>query len=231
MQERAALQSGLRSQTGGKIEATGDWAHWADQWVEESELPARITYIPGDSVLDVVAPKGLTLWYKQPFRGNPTFHFQVRALSGTEPTDRCSDLNCFWMASDPEHPDSLFARKSFRAGRFGNYYSLRLYYVGFGGNNNTTTRFRRYDGNLEAFKQAGQRPDIQKEYTDPAHLIRPDHWYDVRIVVRDGRVQYWSDNECLFDYVDPKPLRQGWFGFRTTQNHLQIRRFHVTGSL
>ena len=51
------------------------------------------------------------------------------------------------MASDPESPDDLWARAGWRSGIFARCYTLRLYYVGYGGNHNRTTRFRRYDGN------------------------------------------------------------------------------------
>lgn len=228
MQKRAAVVQGIAPISNMSVLATGDFSNWQQKWEEESEVPSQIRYIAQDSCLDIVAPKGLTLWYKTPFQGDLTIRYQIRAVSGPEPTDRCSDLNCFWMASDPLHPDSIFARKAFRGGLFSKYYSLSLYYVGYGGNGNTTTRFRRYDGNYEAFLHAKERPIIQKEYTDSTHLIKPNHWYSVQISVKDGLVQYWSDNEQLSNYKDAKPLTKGWFGFRTTQNHLQVRSFTVS---
>jgi len=228
MQKRAALVQGISPNPEMNVLAVGDFSNWQNNWEEESEVPSQIRYVAQDSCLDIVAPKGLTLWYKTPFKGNLTIRYQIRAVSGPEPTDRCSDLNCFWMASDPLHPDSIFVGKAFRSGLFSKYYSLSLYYVGYGGNDNTTTRFRRYDGNYDAFLNAKERPIIQKEYTDSAHLIKPNHWYSVRISVKDGVVQYWSDKELLSNFKDATPLTKGWFGFRTTQNHLQVRSFTVT---
>ena len=143
--------------------ANGNFSDWQRYWVEEAEKPVQIQYLPKDSVLDIVAPKGLTLWYKDSFQGNVTFRYQIRAVSGTDSLDRCSDLNCFWMASDPMHPDSIFARKDYRNGVFGKSYSLVLYYMSLGGNSNTTTRFRKYDGDYDAFIQGKQRPSILKE--------------------------------------------------------------------
>ena len=32
--------------------------------------------------------------------------------------DRLSDLNCFWMASDPQYPDNLWKREKWRSGIF-----------------------------------------------------------------------------------------------------------------
>jgi len=228
MQKRAAVVQGIAPDSKYEVLVSGDFANWTQNWVEESEVAAQIQYLKEDSCLDIVASKGLTLWYKTPFQDNLTIRYQIRAVVRSEPTDRCSDLNCFWMASDPLHPDSLFARKDFRGGLFSKYYSLSLYYVGFGGNGNTTTRFRRYDGKYESFLNSKERPLIQKEYTDPKHLIKPNHWYSVLIYVKDGVVQYWSDNELFSNFQDPEPLTKGWFGFRTTQNHLQIRHFSVS---
>lgn len=228
LQKRAAGEQGIYPIQEHQLLAVGDFSEWWRNWEEESEIPAQIRFLKADSSLDIIAPKGFTLWYKKPFEGNLTYQYQIRALSGTDSLNRCSDLNCFWMATDPLHPDSIFARKSFRGGVFGRTYSLSMYYLGFGGNGNTTTRFRKYDGDYEAFLQAKKRPEVLKEYTDSNHLIKPDHWYTVVISIRDGQVKCWWDNELLIQYSDTQPLTKGWFGFRTTQNHLQVRNFTVS---
>jgi rhamnogalacturonan endolyase len=228
LQKRAAVNQGIAEAQEQTLLATDSFKDWKQHWVEEAEAPARYRYVTEDSCLDIIAPKGLTLWYKTPFVGNHTIRYHIRAVAGTDSLDRCSDLNCFWMATDPLHPDSLFARKSFRNGTFGKYYSLKLYYLGFGGNGNTTTRFRKYDGDYDAFLKASQRPNIVKEYTDSEHLIKANHWYSVVITILDGKSRFWLDGALLFEYQDPEPLQQGWFGLRTTQNHLQVRAFSVT---
>jgi rhamnogalacturonan endolyase len=207
---------------------TGSFSDWKKDWVAETEDAASLRYLPADSSLDVVASKGFTLWYKYAFEGDLTIRYEICAVRGGDTLDRCSDLNCFWMASDPLHPDSLFVRSGFRGGVFGRYYSLSLYYMGFGGNNNTTTRFRKYDGDFDRFRKEQIRPAVLTEFLDAAHLIVPNHWYKVEISMRKGVVQYSSDNEVLMRYHDPAPLRKGWFGFRTTENHFRIRRFNVS---
>jgi hypothetical protein len=207
--------------------ADGQFADWQSFWVTEAEQPPRISFLPKDSCLDIVAPKGLTLWYKQPFEGDVTFRYEVCAVAAGDSLDRCSDLNCFWMATDPQRPDNIFARADFRGGVFAKTYSMSLYYMGFGGNSNTTTRFRKYDGNYENFSVFRKRPPILKEYTDSAHLIKPNHWYSVEIIARKGVVEYWLDDRQLVNLKDVNPLTRGWFGFRTTQNHLRIRNFSV----
>ena len=134
--------------------------------------------------------------------------------------DRLSDLNCFWLATDPGVPDgNVFTRMKERGGAFANAASLSLYYMGYGGNWNTTTRFRRYNGR--------PRPPLLREYTDSAHLLQPNRWYRIRIEASRVRTRYYIDEELLVDYADPQPLLRGWFGFRTTWSHCLIRGFRV----
>jgi rhamnogalacturonan endolyase len=141
--------------------------------------------------------------------------------------DRLSDLNCFWMAHDPQYPDDIFKNSAWRNGIFGRYYSLKLYYVGYGGNSNTTTRFRIYDGNYLAFDTQNIRPPIQKEYTDAAHLLKPNHWYSIRIVCKGNRTWYYHDGELLFHFTHDAPYKSGWFGFRTTESRVKLTQFRI----
>ena len=76
--------------------------------------------------------------------------------------DRLSDMNVFWMASDPEAKD-IWARADWRSGIFLRCYTLQMYYLGYGGNSNTTTRFRRYTGDGRGVDSADYRPAILKE--------------------------------------------------------------------
>ena len=60
------------------------------------------------------------------------------------PNDQVSDLNVFWMANNVDGQQPVFAHV--RSGKFADYNDLLTYYVGLGGNRNTTTRIRRYIG-------------------------------------------------------------------------------------
>ncbi|WP_238430398.1 DUF6250 domain-containing protein [Chitinophaga agri] len=106
-----------------------------------------------------------------------------------------------------------------RNGVFESYDSLSLYYVGMGGNTNTTTRFRKYEGN-------GQKILLQ-EYLDAAHLLTANQTYHVDIVVRDGVVTFSVDDIVYFSYNDPSPLQKGYFGFRSTWSRQEISNFSV----
>lgn len=197
---------------------------YRERWRVEAEPGGYVTWSK-DSVADIHAPKGLTLWNTTLMRGNVTIEYEARIVGD----GRVSDLNCFWMASDPEAGD-VFANAKKRGGAFLNTYTMRLYYMGYGGNYNSTTRFRRYDGDRRGVADARFRPAILREYTDSAHLLRGDHWYKIRIDVCDGRTRFFIDGECLVDYVDPLPLTEGYFGFRTTLAHAQMRNWRLTAN-
>ena len=197
--------------------AKGDW------WLE-AEDPAS-TADTKDGVTTIIAPKGATWWYKHKMSGNTVIEYEARIVADprftTDKGDpRVSDLNCFWMAD----------KCGGCGGKFANNYALKLYYMGYGGNWNTTTRFRRYKGYWPTEEKEWLRPVILREYTDKAHLIKADHWYSIRLEAIDGRVRYIIDGECLVDYVDPQPLTSGYFGFRTTLAHAEIRNFRYTCS-
>ncbi len=197
-----------------------------ENWIIEQESPQTKVRFSKDTV-EINSPKGITLWYNQPLSGDISISYKALFIMNGGPNDRLSDLNSFWMAQDSLHPNDFFARKEWRGGVFSKYYSLKMYYVGFGGNNNTTSRFRKYDGDYDSFRQGKVRPDIIKEYTDAAHLLKPNYWYDIKIEVVGNRVTYILNGEKLFDYTDPAPYRSGYFGFRTVQSHQLITGFRI----
>lgn len=189
---------------------------FSDYWTVESESPDYQINFRGDTC-EIVSPKGLTLWFNEKLSGNIEIEYEATVFDERE-GDRLSDLNCFWMATDPK-AESIFDRMDERNGVFANCASMKLYYVGYGGNWNSTTRFRRYTGEPD--------PAIIKEYSDSSHLLRPNHWYDIKLVCNDGNVEYWIDGELLFEYADSDPYTEGWFGFRTTLSRTGIRNFRV----
>lgn len=213
---------GLKAQSAGSISGL-DKAHFGKYWKVESESPDYEVSFSGDTC-EILSPKGLTLWRKEKMCGNVVIEYDACVVDEGKPGDRLSDLNCFWMASDPQ-AKNIWQRMDWRKGEFLKCYSLQLYYLGYGGNYNSTTRFRRYDGNQAGVTDAAQRPGILKEYTDKEHLLVPNKWYHVKLVNKGDRVQYYIDGKRLVDYCDPNPLREGWFGFRTTLSRTRIANF------
>jgi len=185
-------------------------------WVVEQQPGGTVTIRDGTLAIDDAG--GCTVWYKMELKAPVTIRYEARVLS----SGRVSDLNCFWMASDPRHAD-LLAPGHGRDGKFATYDALRTYYVGYGANDNTTTRFRRYDG-------SGARPLLpEHDRRAPEFMLQADHWYQIELVATaDGHVQFSRDGEVIFDVHDPALLQSGWFGFRTVHSKIEIRNFSVS---
>ncbi len=158
---------------------------WQKKWRVESESSQYKVIQNGGDTLEIVSPKGLTLWNVSPLYGDVTVEFDAQVVM-TAPNDRLSDLNTFFMASDPK-AKNIWTNMSVRDGVFSRQTALQMYYLGYGGNYNTTTRFRRYTGN-------GQPPVI-REYKDASHLLKSNHWYHIKIEKVGNRIRYFYDGE------------------------------------
>lgn len=156
---------------------------------------------------------GVTVWLNKRLSGNLQIEYDRVVRMGEGCNDRIGDLNQFWMATDPNN-DTLFTRR----GKFDEYDNLSLYYVGMGGWNNTTTRFRKY--------MASSKPVI-KEYTDQEHLLGAEKVYHIKTIVKNGTSSFWVNGELFFNYTDPAPLKSGYFGFRSLQSRQEIRNLKI----
>ena len=194
-----------------------DFRHGLDQWALEAEKPAKVGVQGG--VLDIDAPAGLTLWFRPELIGPVMIRYEAQAVSAGGLHDRVSDLNAFWMARDAGGGSPLATP---RTGAFADYDTLKTYYVGQGGNANTSTRFRRYVG------RPGDRPLLpEHDHAAADEMLVPNRWRTVRLVADGGLIQYWNDGRKLFELNDAEPYTRGWFGLRTTLSHLRVRRFRV----
>lgn len=200
----------------GELLYADDFSHGLSNWIVEQQPGGTVT-AEKDHLL-IKDTDGCTVWFRPPLHAPVRISYVARVSS----VSRVSDLNCFWMASDPARPDSLFAPGHGRAGKFSSYDALRTYYVGYGGNNNTTTRFRRYDG-------SGARPLLpEHDLSAKEFLLQADHDYRITVLASaDGRVQFIRDDIVIFDWKDSAPLRNGWFGFRTINSQIEIRDFRI----
>ena len=195
-----------------------DFTHGLKQWTAELERPGAVEAASGALRIDV--PAGATVWFRPELHGRLRIEYEATLIRRGGPNDRVSDLNCFWMATDARSPADLFATR--RGGGFAGYNRLRAYYVGQGGNGNTTTRFRRYIGDPEL------RPLLPEHDLSAAEvLLRPNVSQQIRIVSDGGHIQYWRDGTRIFDFEDAAPYTRGHFGLRTTFSHLEVRHFRV----
>lgn len=196
-----------------------------EKWVAEDESAAMQLSLISDT-MELVVPAGLTLWYNEFLTGDYEISYQVAMLMEGGEFDRLSDLNCFWAANDPLYPDHIFARSEWRNGVFKNYNTLNLFYVGYGGNENTTTRFRRYYAEYNGVDDARVKPLIA-EYTDPEHLLVPGKWYHIVIRVEKEYTTYSVNGEELFRASLKPGEGDGCFGLRLLQNHVLVTGFEV----
>ncbi|MFT3789231.1 MAG: DUF6250 domain-containing protein [Tepidisphaeraceae bacterium] len=185
-----------------------------------TELESGGTVEAKDGVLIINAPAGCTVWFKPALEGPVMIEYDATVISAGGANDRVSDLNCFWMATDARAGDDFFSKP--RSGKFADYNELKCYYVGVGGNGNTTTRFRRYVGDREL------RPLLpEHDLHDADDLLKPNTSYHVRIISTDKLIQFWRDDRKLFELVDLAPYVRGQFGWRTVSNHMQVRNFRM----
>ncbi|WP_242204252.1 DUF6250 domain-containing protein [Aestuariivivens insulae] len=191
-----------------------------NNWIVEQQPGGKVLF-EGNSI-EVIDAKGCTIWLKNELEGPIKIQYHITIIDEGGPYDRVSDMNCFWMANDPENPDDFFKDSKNRAGRFPNYHHLKLYYVGYGGHNNTKTRFRRYNGNID-------RPLLpEHDLSDKKFMITANKEMHIEIVVKENYTSYSRDGEILFEINDPEPYKSGYFGFRTVNNHMKINSFKIT---
>ena len=205
----------------GKVLFADDFQHGLGAWRVEMERPGAVTARHG--VLDIDGAAGVTVWFRQELEGPVMIEYQATVISAGGPNDGVSDLNSFWMATDPKSPRDIFANQ--RTGKFADYNALAMYYVGLGGNGNTTTRFRRYIGD------AVERPLLPENDLSlaqhPEKGIVANQTQTVTLIADGSLVQYWRDGEKIFEMLDVQPYTRGWFAIRTTQNHMQVRHLRI----
>jgi hypothetical protein len=174
-----------------------------------------------DGTLEILDAAGCTAWWSERLIAPIEITYEVTVVDQGGPQDRLSDLNCFWMAQDPRSSSAPFASGQARSGKFSDYDSLLTYYVGYGGNNNKTTRFRRYDG-------TAARPLLpEHDLSDKKFLLVPNHTYKIRLVASNGQADFYRDGEKVFSFRDPAPLQSGWFAIRTVRSHLLVNKLKI----
>ncbi|TDV39223.1 hypothetical protein C7405_101340 [Paraburkholderia caballeronis] len=189
-------------------------------WIVEAEparggTPTPPVYTHGHRlVLDSAG--GLTVWLNRRLAGHYEIDYTRTVVDRGGPHDRVSDLNQFWLANAASGDPA--ATPFGRSGKFSDYDSLDLFYAGVGGNGNTTTRFRHYDG-------SASRP-LLAEYTSRPWLLEGNRSYRIRIVVDGGGTRFYLDGRPCFAAAGL--LRtDGYFGFRSTASRQTISDFSI----
>ena len=189
-----------------------------ENWHIEAEKPGQIRAANG--VLDIDVPAGVTLWFKPHLEGPLSIEFEATAVAEGGPNDQVSDLNVFWMANNVDGQQPVFAHV--RSGKFEDYNTLLTYYVGLGGNRNTTTRMRRYVGD-PVLRPLRPGDDLAG---DPYMLV-PNRRQTIRLVANGKLIEYWRDGTRIFSMEDAASYESGWFALRTTYSHLRISHLRI----
>ena len=212
------LVAGCATQPATRTLLYADNFNSAEHWIVEAEQPGAHV-VTRHGVLDIDTPAGLTLWFRPRLAGPLEIEFEATAVAAQGPNDQVSDLNVFWMATNR---DGSAPATAHRSGRFEDYNDLRTYYVGLGGNRNTTTRFRRYIGDPV------RRPLLaEHDLTGRDALLVANQSQRITLVANGKQVAYLRDGRTLFSWEDPSPYTTGWFALRTTKSHLRIRHLRI----
>ncbi|WP_195763478.1 exo-rhamnogalacturonan lyase family protein [Duganella guangzhouensis] len=197
----------LALQAQGVELARDDFTRFDPQsWAVEDEAGQAATAAYTEhGALILNAPRGLTVWLRQQLLG----HYEISFTRTVFSDARLSDLNFFWEAQLPQG----FTQ----SGKFEDYDKLRMFYAGIGGNTNTTSRFRYYDGNERKLLQ---------EYLAPDYLLKANRPYRIRIVVDARGTRLYVDDKEYFSATGPL-VGGGYFGFRTTLSRQKVEQFRV----
>ncbi|MCM4157051.1 DUF6250 domain-containing protein [Gramella sp. AN32] len=188
--------------------------------VIEQQPGGSVTF--DDGAMEITDVNGCTVWFKNKLESPVKIEYEVTFIDEGGPFDRVSDLNCFWMATDPKNPDDFFAASEERAGKFTNYHGLELYYVGYGGHNNTKTRFRRYNGTMD-------RPLLpEHDLSEKKFMIKANIKIHVCLIADGNQISYVRNGETVFSIDDEEPYTEGYFGIRTVNNHMKIENLKIS---
>ncbi|TRX71894.1 DUF6250 domain-containing protein [Carboxylicivirga sp. M1479] len=189
-----------------------------DNWTVEQREGGTVQLV--NNSMDIDDVNGCTVWFNTKLKGNVLIEYDAIVIDKGGANDRVSDLNCFWMAKDLNSVN-FFDNSELRGGKFQNYHDMQLYYVGLGGHDNSKTRFRKYAG-------GGDRPCLpEHDLSDQKYLITANQTNTIRLLVYNGQIQYYRNEQLIYNYRDDTPYTEGYFGIRTYKNHMSIDNFKV----
>jgi hypothetical protein len=191
-----------------------------DSWVIEQMSDGTVEIIDGE--MEISQKNGAVVWLKKKLVAPVEISYEITVVDQGGKNDRLADMNCFWMANDPENPDDFFHNSASRGGIFSKYFNLSLYYVGQGGHDNTKTRFRKYNG-------SGDRPlDPKHDLNQPQYLLKPNHKNYIKIEVSNGTTSYYCNNQLIYNIEDENLYSAGYFAIRSFKNHLKVDNLRIT---
>jgi hypothetical protein len=156
------------------------------------------------------------LWHKTVFTGNLTVEFYAGTRMGWY--DRPGDLNCTVMA------DTTSPNRGYTVTDCEFDYNL---------SQNWSTLYRNGDivARSDMYTVPRRRAGLVRKYMDP--LIaegRPVHgaWYYIKLRKIGHHLEYYFDNELVFETDDPKMINQGLVGIWTFIHSMTLAQVKIT---
>ena len=188
------------------------------QWVIEKKDTSFVEIKLGE--MDINDDSGTTVWFEHNITPPSVIEFEGKVVVAGDKNDRGTDLNFFWGAQEPGS-NNFFAKSKWRSGDMRKYDPMRLYYIGYGANDNKTTRFRRYPGD-------GTRPLLpQYDVINPLFMNTPNVHTKIQIVSLNEGTYVYANGKKLYFIDGEKEFNNGYFGLRTWKSHIAIDNFNV----
>ena len=192
-----------------------------DKWMIEEPKIGEITIISNG--LDVDTAEGATAWFKEDIQAPAIIEFDGLVVVNGGPQDKGSDLNFFWMAHMPDET-GFFTDSATRLGRMRSYDAMKLYYVGYGANYNSTTRLRIYPRDRTTDKNV---MPAEYDLKDSKFMHTPNVSVNIKIVHLGNEIYVYRNNEKVFEVKGDDLYQKGKFGVRTWDSHIRIHNFKV----
>lgn len=156
------------------------------------------------------------LWYKYAFRGDLTLEFYAGTRHGWY--ERAGDLNCTVMANDTSASSG---------------YSVTCTEWDYNLSQNWTTLYR--NGQVvdrsDKYLVPRRRKGMVRKFLNPLVAAgRPIHgaWYYIKLRKVGNRVEYYFDNEKIFEFEDPAAFQEGLVGIWTFMQSMTLAQIKMT---
>ena len=160
-----------------------------------------------------------SVFLKKVLRGDVLVRFQARSIH--EQSHR--NFNFFIHTRHPDGRD-LYATRGERSGNYPEYHVLNNYLF-------TCLKSDQQDRDGFAFFRYRMRRDPGFQLMKEVHSHRCENfrWYTFEYLIHKGAVSVCIDqlpHEC-YTWHDPKPLTEGYLGFRSFMSHLEFKELCV----
>ena len=185
----------------------GDW-----QIINRFQCTPSWSHMIGESASGMAA-----LWHKSIFEGDLTLEFYAGSRHGYSYA-RPGDLNCTIMASEAA-PDSGYTVTCTEWD-----YNLSENWSSFMRKGVTIDRSDKY------LVPRPRKGNVRKFLNPLVSKGRPIHgaWYYIKLRRIGSRLQYYFDNELVFEYDDPEPLTSGVLGIWTFMHSMTVAQVKMT---